>query len=114
MDTLKKYRVSYDNKFDMFVEIDHAIMTDEKLHEINNFWGDASYRFAQSNRNITETVLKMLASKAFAEAVNSWEPVKAIEEAEGWPPKLDGSFGIKIISIDDVGFNSEDIFVTVE
>lgn len=98
----------------MIVEIDHAIMTDEKLHEINNFWGDASYRFAQSNRNITETVLRMLACKAFSAAVHSWDPVKEIEEAEGWPPKMDGSFGIKIVSIDDVSFDSEDIFVTVE
>nr|WP_315481491.1 DUF2528 family protein [uncultured Undibacterium sp.] len=114
MNNSKKYRVSYDDKFEMIVEIDHAIMTDEELHEINNFWGDASYRFDKSNRNITETVLKLLASKAFSESIRSWDPVKAIEESEGWPTKMDGTFGIKIISIDDVVFDSEDIFVTVE
>ncbi|WP_410837224.1 DUF2528 family protein [Paraburkholderia sp. SIMBA_030] len=27
----------------MKVEIDHSILTEEKLHELNNFWGGASW-----------------------------------------------------------------------
>lgn len=113
MSQIKKYKVTYDHQIDMIVEIDHSIMTDEKLHEINNFWGDSSYRFAESNRNITETVLKMLAKEAFAETIKSWDPIKAIEVAEGWPASMDGSFGIKIIKIDEVVFETDDLEVEI-
>ena len=43
MGNVKKYTVDYDWKAELTVEIDHDVMTDEKLHEINNFWSNADY-----------------------------------------------------------------------
>jgi hypothetical protein len=46
MGNVKKYTVDYDWKAELTAEIDHDVMTDEKLHEINNFWSNADYRLS--------------------------------------------------------------------
>jgi hypothetical protein len=108
----KTYTVSYDNKFEMTVEIDHAVMTDEKLHEINDFWGDAHYRFINADRDITKAVLKLLAAHAFRLTLTSFNAIDAFNDnrQEGWPA-MDGSEGITIVRIDDVCFDADDIEV---
>ncbi|KAB0121829.1 DUF2528 family protein, partial [Escherichia coli] len=36
--------IDYDWKASIEIEIDHDVMTEEKLHQINNFWSDSEYR----------------------------------------------------------------------
>jgi hypothetical protein len=111
----QKYNVSYDGKFDMVVEIDHAVMTDENLHEINRFWGGDKDRLSRANGDVVQAVLKMLASTAFNLTIETWDAIEAFNWAngkgqEGWPT-MDGSEGIKIVSIDEVCFDHDDIEV---
>ncbi|EFC0095550.1 DUF2528 family protein [Escherichia coli] len=44
MSNIKKYIIDYDWKASIEIEIDHDVMTEEKLHQINNFWSDSEYR----------------------------------------------------------------------
>lgn len=108
---IKRYKISYDWSFDMVVEIDHDIMTDEKLHEINNFWSDAEERYERADDNIIKAVLMMLAAKAFGMTFSHWDVAGAFDwkkgrGEEGWP-SMDGSDGIKIVYIDDIEFDTE-------
>ncbi|WP_223274663.1 DUF2528 family protein, partial [Escherichia albertii] len=41
MPNIKKYIIDYDWKASIEIEIDHDVMTEEKLHQINNFWSDS-------------------------------------------------------------------------
>ena len=43
MSNIKKYIIDYDWKASIEIEIDHDVMTEEKLHQINNFWSDSEY-----------------------------------------------------------------------
>ncbi|MBR7777400.1 DUF2528 family protein [Undibacterium rugosum] len=117
MSNIKKYKVTYD-LFDLYVEIDHEVMTDEKLHEINNFWGNATYRFKSQNKgDITATVLKLLASEVFRQSVTSWNPIDQFEWGkgkgiEGWP-SMDGSDGIKITHVDELFFDADEMTIEI-
>lgn len=112
----KRYAVDYDWKVRMVVEIDHAVMTDEKLHEINRFWTEPEYRLARRDDNIVKVVLAMLARRAFHLAMESFDVVREFSwkdgrGQEGWPA-MDGSEGIKIIEVEEFDFDEEDISVT--
>jgi len=116
MQNIKKYKVTYDF-FDLEVEIDHEVMTDEKLHEINNFWDDADYRKSKNNSDITATVLKLLAAEVFRQSVTSWLPIDEFDwnkgkGIEGWP-SMDGSDGIKITHVDQVYFDHDEMTVEI-
>lgn len=114
MSAIKRYTVSYDDRFDMVVEIDHDILTDAKLHEINDFWSDAEDRVRDERGNITKVVLKLLAARAFVLTLTSFDAIKAFSGKngqEGWPA-MDGSEGIKIVRIDEVVFEASDLDVT--
>lgn len=65
MGNVKKYTVDYDWKAELTVEIDHDVMTDEKLHEINNFWSNADYRLERQG-SVLNAVLVMLAKRGSA------------------------------------------------
>lgn len=112
---LKRYKITYDWTFDMVVEIDHDVMTDAKLHEINNFWSEAEYRFERADDDIVKAVLLMLAAKAFAMTFEHWDVPRAFDwkagrGQEGWPA-MDGSDGIKIISIDDFEIDVDNLII---
>lgn len=117
MPNIKKYKVTYDF-FDLEVEIDHEVMTDEKLHEINNFWSSAEYRFkSKNNSNITATVLKLLAAEVFRQSIISYRPIDEFDwnngkGIEGWP-SMDGSYGIKITHVDEVYFDHDEMTVEI-
>ena len=42
--TVKRFQLEYADNFQVVVEIDGSILTDDKLHEINNFWSNV-HRF---------------------------------------------------------------------
>lgn len=109
---IKRYTLTYASQFDVVVEIDDTICTDELLHEINNFWSSADDRLDDADGDITKAVLKMLAlfclrlsSDKFVESYLTKE-----HNEEGWPV-LDGSYGIKLISVDDFTFDDDEIEV---
>lgn len=60
MPNIKRYEIDYDWKANVTVEIDHDIVTDDALHELNNFWSNAEWRVEQHD-GVLNAVLKMLA-----------------------------------------------------
>ena len=103
MSNIKKYIIDYDWKASIEIEIDHDVMTEEKLHQINNFWSDSEYRL-NKHGSVLNAVLIMLAQHALLIAISSdlnaygvvcefdWNDGNG---QEGWPP-MDGSEGIRI------------------
>ncbi|MFG0647732.1 DUF2528 family protein [Leclercia adecarboxylata] len=115
MANIKSYTVDYDWKAELEVEIDHDVVTEEMLHEINNFWSDAEYRLGRQD-SILNTVLIMLAKEALLLALSEGYNTRGVVAAfdwdegngiEGWPP-MDGSQGIKITSVDVSGILDSD------
>ena len=106
MSNIKKYIIDYDWKASIEIEIDHDVMTEEKLHQINNFWSDSEYRL-DKHGSVLNAVLIMLAQHALLIAISSdlnaygvvcefdWNDGNG---QEGWPP-MDGSEGIRITDI---------------
>ncbi|MFY7435245.1 DUF2528 family protein [Enterobacter cloacae complex sp. CDL008] len=119
MANVKKYTVDYDWKAEIDIEIDHDVMTDEKLHEINNFWSESGYRL-RKHKTVLNAVLILLTQHAMLIALgkdlNTYGVVcefdwKNGDGQEGWPP-MDGSEGIKITGIDVSGvFDSQDMTI---
>ncbi|MBJ8955884.1 DUF2528 family protein [Citrobacter braakii] len=119
MSNIKKYTVDYDWKAEIDIEIDHDVMTEEKLHEINNFWSEAKYRLMK-HESVLNAVLIMLAQHAMLIALeNGFNTYGVVCEfdwkegngQEGWP-SMDGSEGIKITGIDVSGvFDSDDMTI---
>ncbi|AYW18540.1 DUF2528 family protein [Klebsiella sp. P1CD1] len=119
MANVKKYTVDYDWKAELTVEIDHDVMTEEKLHEINNFWSNADYRLKR-HETVLEAVLVMLAKEALLIALSQGYNIYGVVSefdwsegngVEGWP-SMDGSDGIKITHVDVSGiFDSDDITI---
>ncbi|EPA2648369.1 DUF2528 family protein [Escherichia coli] len=94
MSNIKKYIIDYDWKASIEIEIDHDVMTEEKLHQINNFWSDSEYRL-NKHGSVLNAVLIMLAQHALLIAISSdlnaygvvcefdWNDGNG---QEGWPP----------------------------
>ena len=70
MSNIKKYIIDYDWKASIEIEIDHDLMTEEKLHQINNFWSDSEYRL-NKHGSVLNAVLIMLAQHALLIAISS-------------------------------------------
>jgi hypothetical protein len=103
----KQYQLTYADGYDMTVEVDHSILTDEKAHELNNFWSGAQDRIDRRRGDIIETVLTMLCVEFMQLSVEHLDPEAAFNngEVEGWPP-LDGSWGIKLVHYEPFEFES--------
>ncbi|PLY02746.1 MAG: hypothetical protein C0622_05195 [Desulfuromonas sp.] len=123
MANVKKYRVDYDGGVaGITVEIDHDIMTEPALHEINNFWLDAEYRLANAKGDILMAVLVFLAQTSLIVQLEGDYNINGLIKRfdyddpylsggiEGWP-KMDGSAGIKIVRLDQHVFYHNDFNV---
>jgi hypothetical protein len=110
---IKKYLVEHDTGAGMTVEVDHSLITDKELHELNNFWSNAKDRLNDEGGNILNTVLKLLLERVlsvqFEQDLNTQGVINAFDwdyqygngGQEGYP-KLDGSSGIKLLDV--IGF----------
>jgi hypothetical protein len=109
----KRYTIRYAWDFDMVVTIDHDVVTDEKLHELNNFWSGAAERLADANHDVLKAVLTTLAMKAFRMTITDLDPEGQLRrgEVEGWPP-LDGSEGIQLVQLDYFELDQDEVFIT--
>lgn len=124
----KLYRLHGDN-FDMTVEVDHAVLTEDKLHEINNFWSAADHRLKEHDGSVLDAILEMLFSKVqfmVAEAGGllslnsalfkfSWRDRRGAykDGEEGWPD-MDGSYGIRIVEIGELTFDESPLIEEVQ
>jgi hypothetical protein len=106
----KQYKLEYADGYEITIEIDHAIMTDEQLHEINNFWGDAEGRLYHDD--VLTAVLKMFMTTWMHECCETFDPEQRFNsgEIEGWPP-LDGRYGIKLVDYEPYSFESDNVYV---
>ena len=119
--TIKLYTIQW-HDWDVVVEIDHDILTGDKMHQINNFWTGADDRLADANDNITAAVLANLAARCFTLMIEyrytvggiiglfSWTDHYNGGPQEGWP-NMDGSDGIRLISVDEISFDPIDMHI---
>ncbi|NCG55251.1 DUF2528 family protein [Serratia fonticola] len=112
---IKRYVIGWFCTLDLIVEIDHDIVTEKELHEINNFWSDSQDRLMDADGNVLHAVLKMLGQRCWPLLIANWTMSgsslsKAFDE-EGWPP-MDGSCGFRIIDCDELEFDESDITVS--
>lgn len=94
MDEQKKnYHLTFMGEFDVHVEVDHAVLTDEKLREYLGFW--------ISGEELYDTPLKafltMLCREIMARSVRGLHVSDAFDNGhvEGYP-SLDGTEGIEV------------------
>lgn len=111
----KRYTIRYAWTYDMVVEIDLDVMTEAKLHEINNFWSEAEYRLRAARGDILQAVLKMLGLRAFYTTLTELdaEGMWRTNPPEGWP-LLDGSAGILLVSLDEFELDEDEITIKSE
>ncbi len=119
MSDIKRYEINWNDCAFMTVEVDHSKVTEEALHETNNFWSGAEDRIDDEDGSVLNAVLKMLANACFTEAWSGgWGVSRVVDRfdydckfgnggIEGWP-KMDGSSGIKLIACDVSLFTPHD------
>lgn len=115
---IKRYEIDYDGKANVTVEIDHDIVTEANLHELNNFWSNAEWR-VEKHDGVLNAVLKMLAAQViqiqFTAGYTTPGLIRQFDwdsgnGQEGWPP-MDGSQGIKIIDTEDLEIDYDDMSI---
>lgn len=118
-ENIQQYKVEFDCNSTIY-EIDHNLLTEEKIHEINEFWMDHESRIDGSGSALAG-VLSMLTRVILPmQAYYGWTTYGVIDEfdfktgnggIEGWPP-LDGSYGIKLIRADGFEFDEDEMTFT--
>jgi hypothetical protein len=111
----RRYTISYDWTFDAVVDIDHDVCTDALLHEINNFWSGAEERLDRADDDVCKAVLTMLGLQLFRDTITDLAPERMwrTNAPEGWP-KLDGSHGITLVSLDYFELDEDEITIKSE
>ena len=115
-----KYKINYDWKVDVIIEIDDEIMTNKALTEINTFWSNHDRRLNDADGIVLNAVLKLLTGVVLSLKVeygyNTTGIVSLFDwnenggSIEGWP-EMNGSKGIEIIRVDDFEFDPDDMTV---
>lgn len=120
MTNIKVYKIDYDLKASVTIEIDHDIVTETGLHELNGFWTNANWRVKRDG-GVLNAVLKMLAREIIYMQFTAGYTIDYLIEQfdwdsgngqEGWPP-MDGSHGIKIIDTEDLELEYDDMSIDV-
>lgn len=118
----KTYEVEHEWAGYMKVEIDHDVMTEASLHDINNFWIDADKRLAMQDGSVLHAVLTMLLFEVLCVQLEgdlnlvgviesfNWEAKFGRCGIEGWP-KMDGTMGIRIVEVEGIVFQESDVTV---
>lgn len=112
MANVKRYKIEWLDVAEAVFDIDHDIMTDEKLHEINNFFTNPKWR-EKAKGSLVNGVLCMLGALVIREQFEhdyfiedlikqfDWDAGRGME---GWPP-MDGSHGITIVDVTDIEYS---------
>lgn len=102
---------------EVVVELDDRPETEAVLHEINNFCGpEEARRNVNRHGSLVNAVLARLCVKAMDLSLREFSVVRAFNEGygqEGWP-KLDGSEGIRLVSVEEFYFEEGDVNIRRE
>lgn len=105
MPDIKRYKVQHHWNADCEVtlEVDHEILTRERAKEINDFWGDAEYRFRHAKSDVFAVItlfgqrlIHMMMAEGGSEfglgheAADIWS--KQLRAEEGWGGEPDPAF----------------------
>ncbi|MCW3642509.1 DUF2528 family protein [Burkholderia cenocepacia] len=110
MTNIKKYVLTHDFSYEIVVDVDHDILTEEKLCDLVRFWSEGD---ADIERNgPLQAFLKLFAARFFAATVEEISPKDAFNAGriEGFPP-VDGSSGLRVVEYDEFSFEADDIDV---
>ena len=109
---IRRYVLEWDWKWEVVVDVDREIATDELLHSINSFWIDDDWRLDQADGDVLKAVLTMLCTKVLRMSVEHLDVKSVFQkpngETEGWPP-LDGSYGITLVRYDELDLDRDDV-----
>lgn len=114
---LKKYFLNYDDKVDIVFEIDHNIATEDFFQLLNNLLSGNEERL-DKNGSAFEGVMKLIGIEILSLTIkyhlNTAAVISSLNDgsAHEFFPKMDGTFGIKIISIDNFEFEEDDFTLT--
>lgn len=120
---MKKYVISHEPTWaQIVVEVDmdfeferpglgEKIRTEDLIKDMVDFWADWEEKLADNDDDYLRTFLKQLCEHVMRMlATSRWNEKGVIEEMmgeEGWYP-MDGSCGIKIVSVSEMEFNQDD------
>lgn len=115
---LEKYKLDYDSKGSVVIEINSDIVNEKIMTSINQFFLDHEDR-VDENGSSFNGVLKMLGALVLSLSVEYDYNTSGIVSLfdydksgiEGWP-KMDGSSGFKIISVENNLFDASDFTVS--
>ncbi|WP_257010244.1 MULTISPECIES: DUF2528 family protein [Burkholderia cepacia complex] len=102
--------LTHDFSYEIVVEVDHDVLTDERLCELVRFSDDGESSVEQ--HGALTAFLKLFAARFMTECVSSSSPKDAFNESriEGFPA-VDGSSGLRVVDYDEFSFKAEDIDV---
>lgn len=122
----KKYTVTYDplihgwsceiminEEFITMPGTKHQSTTLDCIKTMVDFWYDSKQRLNENNGDYVKTFLKQLASRILFEAANGnnlYGVVSSFDDREGWC-KMDGSFGIEILQVDEFDIEQSDFSI---
>lgn len=127
---IKRYKVSETfGEHEVWLEVDHNILTPARAKEINEFWGGPADRIREENGDEVKAVIRLAGARACgmiladgfggasfrescAEAVRIWSEM--FRAQEGWGGETDSPFGwcgIRIVgaSVELPGFDEFDL-----
>ncbi|MCM2494576.1 DUF2528 family protein [Burkholderia glumae] len=110
MTNIKRYVLTHDFSYEIVVDVDDNIITDEKLCELVRFWSDGQAYIKQHGP--LQAFLKLFAARFFAASVEELAPKDAFNagRVEGFPA-VDGSSGLRVVDYDEFSFEADDIDV---
>lgn len=116
---IKKYTIDW-NGFKAVFALDHSLITNERLSEIATLLEEEKNKPSGEVEDLTITVLKQLADICFLYRgnFNLFDLIKEFDWEDdggfdGWP-KIDGSEGILLISVDRIKVSPADMTVETE
>jgi len=123
MPNVKTYRVKEDWKdYEVWLEVDHDVLTQELAELINDFWGGKKERVKAENGSVVKAVIRfagyivineMLAQGGSSYRKNSTEAIKLwsdwLADQEGWPGI--GKLGIRVVyaEVETTDFDSVEL-----
>jgi hypothetical protein len=109
-DSKETYELTWNDCCCLTVSVDRALLTDEILNQINNFWSNADGRLHDEDGDLFAAVLKLLFITVITESFHSLNVIEDLknESPDGWMP-FDGSYGIELISFEELEIDTQDI-----
>ena len=124
---IKKYAIQHESTWARIVvevdlEFEYVIngagekyKTEMAIKDMVDFWTGSEERLADNDEDYLRTFLKQLCEHVMRMlATSNWNEkgvIDAMMDEEGWCP-MDGSCGIKIVSVSEMEFNQDDFEIS--